>query len=124
LGIDFGSSRESANLAFAKKARPLKKLAKTSERAHEMLFELTWSLNQIDEAITNPELTLDFYRIPADAGAFSPAAIGLFRPSKELLERQFEPSVADLERLTDAALKELLVVLTTVYSHDRPIPPL
>jgi hypothetical protein len=124
LGIEFGSSRESANVAFAKRARPLKKLAKTSERAHTMLFDLTWALNQIDEAITNPDITFDFYRIPADAGAFSPAGTGLFSPPKELLDRQFEPSTSDLESLTDSAVKEILVVLSTLYSHHRVMPPL
>jgi hypothetical protein len=89
-----------------------------------MLFDLTWALNQIDEAIANPDTTFEFYRVPADAGAFSPTANGLFSPPRELLERRYDPADADLESLTDSAVKELLVVLTIMYSQHRPLPPL
>jgi hypothetical protein len=122
LGLEFGSSREAANVAFARRARPLKKLARTNDHARDLLIELTWALNQIDEAITSPETSFDFYRVPADANAFSPAGHGLFSPPPELLDRRYERNGEDVEALTDRALRELLVVMTVVYSQDRPLP--
>jgi hypothetical protein len=124
LGLEFGASREAASLAFAKRARPIKKLAKTNERAHEMLFDLTWALNQIDEAITNPDLSFEFYRVPADAGAFSPTGHGLFSPPPEVLGRKHDSADDDLVSLTDGAIRELLVVLEVMYSQTRPLPSL
>jgi hypothetical protein len=122
LGIEFGSSREFANVAFAKRARPLKKLAKSSDRAHDLLFDLTWALNQIDEAITNPAVTFDFYRVPADASAFSPSGNGLFSPPMALLERQTNSTASDLSKLTECVLQELLTALCVQYSLNQSLP--
>src|ERR1700727_1939597 len=63
LGIPFGSSRARANVAFARKARSLRR---AGAAGHDALTDLTWALQQIDEAIRNPAAALELYRIPAN----------------------------------------------------------
>jgi hypothetical protein len=85
LGLPFGASREEANVAFARKARALRR---AGPEGHEQLTDLTWALNQIDEALANPAAAMHIYRIPADPDAFTASGAGLFAPSPESLPAQ------------------------------------
>ncbi len=80
LGIPFGSSREEANLAFARRA---KRLRGSGDR--RQLTDLTWGFYMIDEAISHPDAAMEIYRIPADPQAFEADGAGVFRPPPELL---------------------------------------
>lgn len=117
LGIEFGASRDEANLAFARRARPLKRSG-----AHDALVELTWALNQIDEAIVRPEIALEFYRVPADPEAFNAASHGLFAPAPELLGRRADTSERDLASLEDLAGREILAAGVMRYAARRRLP--
>ena len=44
LGIPFGSSREQANIAFARRARPLRR---KGPEARTQMTDLTWALNRL-----------------------------------------------------------------------------
>jgi hypothetical protein len=123
LGIEFGASREEANFAFAAKARPLKRRQREDASAHDSLIELTWALNQIDEAITDPDSAIDVYRIPADPLAFEPEGAGLFAPAPVQLERQSTESEADLARLYDSAVRELIVGIVLACTDQSALPP-
>jgi hypothetical protein len=117
LGIEYGAPRDEANLAFARMARPLKR-----SKAQEALLNLTWALNQIDEAIKNPELALDIYRIPADKAAFESEGSGIFAPPPEHLSRRESTPDADLATLEATARRELLARVVTAYATTRPLP--
>lgn len=119
LGIPFGSSREHAQMAFAKRARPLKR---QGDAGRDMLTELTWALNQIDDAIVDPDKALHVYRIPADQGAFEGMGFGLFSPAPERLERQQPPSDGALLELKNRAAQELLLAQLRALAGTIAIP--
>jgi hypothetical protein len=120
LGVDFGTSREAANVAFARKARALRR---AGPEGRERLTELTWALNQIDEALVDPERAIDVYRIPADPDAFDPDGSGLFRPPPERLERRTPGSGEDMATLTWHSTREILIAFCSAYLQFRPPPP-
>lgn len=122
LGIPFGSSRAEANIAFARKARPLRRLG---EAGRDQLTELTWALNQIDEALGHPEAAMEIYRIPADPGAFAAAGTGVLTPPPEPMpRRQDDPAaVAAAEAaLVAAAAHEFLHYLVLLRSGQVALP--
>lgn len=96
LGLPFGASSEAANVAFARKARPLKR---QGDAGHEALVRLTRALNDIVEGLREPDLAIDLYRVPADPTAFEGQGGGVLAPGPELLERRqpaSDPALADL----------------------------
>ena len=70
LGVPFGSPRDVATRAFARKAKGQRR-SRVSESKGE-LTDLTWALNQVSEAIRDPRTALDIYRVPADPNALEP----------------------------------------------------
>jgi hypothetical protein len=105
LRLPFGASRDEANVAFARHARSLRRMGPPGK---DRLVELTWALNQIDEAIADPNSAIDVYRIPADPSAFDPAGLGLFTPPPERMERRSDASGEDARAAIDQAVTELL----------------
>ena len=75
LGVPFGATREQANAAFARRARPLRRLGAAGR---DRMTDLTWALNQIDEAIREPGTALWLYRIPVDPAVLAPSGPGEF----------------------------------------------
>lgn len=61
LGLEFGASREEANIAFARRSKGMHR----DPSKVDLLTDLTWALNQIDEAEGDPEHRIDLYRVPA-----------------------------------------------------------
>ena len=119
LGLPYGASREQANVAFARRARALRRLGAEGKA---QLTELTWALNQIDEAISDPDKELDVYRIPADPDAFEPKAVGLFNPPPERMARTTDPSTHDASPLVSEAVTELLRWEVAVLAAATSIP--
>jgi hypothetical protein len=119
LGLPFGSSREEANIAFARKA---KRLRRAGERGKAELTDLTWALNQIDEVIANPALALEIYRIPADPTAFHSEGVGLFSPPPERMERRTGPSTDETRALVRAWAWEILAEVVVEYGRRRRLP--
>ena len=119
LGLPFGSSRDQANIAFARRAKPYRRRPDSKEK----LVELTWALNQIDEVIKDHQAAIDLYRIPADPDAFDPDGQGVFRPPPEPLERQQPPSGPYLDAFMKQVTNELLASAVSAYSRSCRPPP-
>jgi len=121
LGIPFGSSREDANIAFARKARALRRLG-AAGRAQ--MTDLTWALNQVDEGISHPEAAMEIYRIPADPDAFTVTGDGVLAPPPEILPRRSGPDGTALDRLRATAAVEYLryLVLLRASQIQAPAP--
>jgi hypothetical protein len=121
LGIPFGSSREEANTAFARRARPLRRRG-AAER--DQLTGLTWALNQVDEGIRRPEAAMEIYRIPADPEAFSFEGMGVLRPPPEHLparEGDREQALRSLHRTVfHEYLRYLVLVRGTQVADPEP----
>lgn len=120
LGIPFGSARDVATRAFARKAK-----GRRHQRGPEAsgdLTELTWALNQVEENIRDPRTALHIYRVPADPGALEPRAEGVLRPGPELLPRTTESSQAAWGRLLDAAREEALSVVYHYIASTSALP--
>jgi len=119
LGIPFGSSREEANIAFARKARALRQ-AGAAGRAQ--MTDLTWALNQCDEGLSHPEAAMEIYRIPADPEAFTVTGAGVFAPAPEPLAPVGGDAEAALTQLCDAAAVEYLRYLLLLRADQVQIP--
>lgn len=120
LGIPFGASRDEANIAFARQGRSLRRLG---DEGKERLVALTWALNQIDEAISDPDSAIDIYRIPADPFAFDPEGRGLFTPPPERLDRTTPASNADARDAIERAVIESLTWIAESLASTTPLPP-
>ena len=117
LGIPFGSSREEANLAFARRA---KRLRGSGDR--RQLTDLTWALNMIDEAISHPDAAMEIYRIPADPQAFEADGAGVFRPPPERLGPRPGDTAAAFRSLQARAAQEALRELLRARAAQVPVP--
>jgi hypothetical protein len=120
LGIPFGSSREQANIAFARKARPLRR---QGTAGRDQMTDLTWALNQIDEGISHPEAEMEIYRIPADPDVFTTAGEGVLAPPPEKMPPRRGDREAALDQLQSAAAREYLQYLVLVRAAQIAPPP-
>lgn len=120
LGIPFGSPRDVATRAFARKAKG-KRRSRTAE-AKADLTDLTWALNQASEAILDPRVALDVYRVPADPIALEPAGEGVLRPGPELMPRTTQSSDAEWARLLEAARAEAVAALHEEIASNAAFP--
>lgn len=121
LGIPFGSSRAEANVAFARKAKALRR---GGPDGIDQLTELTWALHQIDEAIRHPAAAMELYRIPADPELFrSHCGEGVLRPPPESLPARPGDRVADLAGLRLRAAHEYLRHLVVNHGSGLQPPP-
>lgn len=116
LGIPFGSSRELALTAFARKSRPLRRAGRGSAA---QLTDLTWALSQVTELIKDPDANLALFRIPSDPDAFSFEGAGVMRPKPETLERRYTNAEGAVRALQQRASQEYLRYLTVLLS-ERP----
>jgi hypothetical protein len=117
LGIPFGASRGEANAAFARKARVLKRGADLDQ-----MTDLTWALQRITVAITDPATAMELYRIPADPEAFQVDGEGLLKPPPEQLPAMDGDAGQALEALRQAAAREYLRYLVTVRAARMSLP--
>lgn len=121
LGIPFGSSRAEANVAFARKAKALRR---SGPDGIDQLTELTWALHEIDEAISHPAAAMELYRIPADPQLFrSHRDEGVLRPPAEPLPARPGDRTADLAELRLRALHEYLRHLVVIHGGGVQPPP-
>jgi hypothetical protein len=118
LGIPFGSSREQANIAFARRSRSLRR---AGDAGRGKLTDLTWALNQIDEAISTPEVALEIYRIPAEQTAFE-GGPGVFSPPPEVLPARPGDRDAAFHSMHQAAAHEYLRYLTAKRAPRLGLP--
>jgi len=121
LGIPFGSTRDEATKAFARRTRPLRRMG---DRAKSELTDLTWALHEIDEAPANPELALTPYRLPADPEAAKVGGTGVFSPGPEQLPIDAEAVQSARLALRMAAAHEYLRYLVRLRGSQlgQPTP--
>lgn len=120
LGIPFGSPRDVATRAFARKAKGGRRRRASEDKGD--LTDLTWALNQVSEGINNPRTVLDVYRVPADPAALEPLGEGVLRPGPELMPRTTASSEAEWARLLDAAREEAIAVLHEEIASTAALP--
>jgi len=120
LGIPFGASRAEANIAFAGKARSLRRRGR---EGIDQLTDLTWALQQIDEAIRNPAAAMELYRIPADPQAFRVNGEGVLQPPPEHLAARPGDRDAALTELQHAAARQYLRHLVALRAARVSVPP-
>jgi hypothetical protein len=118
LGIPFGSSRDAATSAFARRAKRLRRSPDGAER----LTDLTWAMNQIDEVLREPELALNVYRVPADPSALVPTDQGVLRPPPERLRRRTETSQQDHLTVRRRSARELVDHLGRMAARCVAVP--
>lgn len=118
LGIPFGSSRTEANIAFARKSRSLRR---QGDRGRALMTDLTWALNQIDEAIADPETALEVYRIPADPLVFNGGA-GVLAPPPEVLAGRGGDRESAFRRLYETAVHDYLRYLMATRAPVLDLP--
>lgn len=117
LGIPFGASRDVANAAFARRAKRLRR----DPNGAQLLTDLTWALNQVDEVLRHPQLALDVYRVPADPSAFLPNGAGFLNPPPEKLQRRTRTSEVDHAAARVRSSRELLqAIADAVAANCRP----
>lgn len=120
LGIAFGSPRDIATRAFARKAKGQRRARVTESRGD--LTDLTWALNQVAENIRDPRTNLQYYRVPADPSALEPLGDGVLRPGPEPMSRATRSSDAEWGRLLDAARAEAVAVLHAAVAATAQLP--
>jgi hypothetical protein len=118
LGIPFGASREEANIAFARRSRALRR---AGGRGGEAMTDLTWALNQIDEAVADPGAALGLYRIPADPAVFD-GGTGVLAPPPEHLAGRGGDREAEFVRLHAAAAHDYLRYLVAARASRLDLP--
>ncbi len=118
LGIPFGSSRDVATSAFARRAKKLRRAPNGAER----LTDLTWALNQA-EVLDGSTTAVDIYRIPADPTAFEARGTGVLNPAPELLERRTESGSSDRDQFVEAIVTDALREFTLLASRHAALPP-
>lgn len=118
LGVPFGADRDTATDAFALQARGLRHSTDDSE----LLRELTWALNQIDEILKEPHLALEVYRVPADPGALEADATGLLRPPPEPMDRSTDSSDRDVATVLNQARQEFIRHLRQEIADNTQLP--
>ncbi|HEU5026961.1 MAG TPA: hypothetical protein VFV01_18735 [Spirillospora sp.] len=120
LGIPYGASRDAANIAFARRSRALRR---QGLRGGERMTDLTWALNQIDEAETDPGAAVGVYRIPATPAVFE-SGPGVLAPPPEALPGRGGDRDTAFHRLHAAAVHDYLrfLVATAAPRLDLPEP--
>lgn len=118
LGLPFGASADEASRAFARRARGMRRRSDGAEA----LTQLTWALNQIQEAIKDPRTALHIYRVPADPGALEPKEQGVLNPPPECMNRTTYSSERDWAALLDAARKEAHQAVIADLAERSPLP--
>ena len=118
LGVPFGASRYEASVAFADRAKKLRRLPEGTK----ILTDLTWALNQIDEVLRNPSLALHVYRVPADPSALLPVGNGVLNPAPEVLKRRTATKPAHHEEMRQNVGRELLRALALEVASSAGVP--
>lgn len=118
LGLPFGASRDAASRAFALRGRGLRRQPDSAAK----LTQLTWALNQIEEAIKDPRTALHIYRVPADPGSLDPDQSGVLKPQPERMDRETGPSAADWSELVDLTRREVQRALLVDLAAHAQLP--
>lgn len=118
LGVEWGTTPDDAQLAFARRARGLRR----APGGVEALQELTRALNEIDTVAKDPKLAVELYRIPSDPSAFIPPGLGVLRPPPERLARTTPASHDVLASFTESAVAEAVQVLLTSVARSVSLP--
>lgn len=118
LRVEWGTAPDEAQIAFARRARGLRR----APGGVEMLQELTRALNEIDEIAKDPRRAVGVFRIPSDPSAFIPPGLGALRPPPEKMGRHSAESSAELVAFTDAAVEQCVHVRAAGAAANAALP--
>lgn len=104
LGVPFGASGEEARTGFARVSRRLR----NEGGGPYTQVDLTWALHQVEQMITNPDLAIDVYRVPASTSATGVDHEGVFHPAPHPIPRYTTPSRDEWETTRLNALSAAL----------------
>jgi hypothetical protein len=102
LGIDHGADAAEAAAAFARATRRVR----NDPDAPYAIEDITWALHNIEQAETDPEKSLDTFRVPADPSVYLDARLNELLPPPTPLNRTSDPGegrqiVEDQARLAE-----------------------
>jgi hypothetical protein len=119
LGVPYGSPRDVATAAFARRARHLRR----DPSREDELTSLTWALNQVSEELGDPTVVLHVYRVPADPAALEAnLSPGLLNPPPVRLDRRTVASPDDQARALDEALASGVEMALAELIAAAPMP--
>ncbi|MGW3283132.1 hypothetical protein ACWDR3_00640 [Streptomyces sp. NPDC001002] len=119
LGVFYGAGRDEANIAFVRRTRALRRGLTQGDPT-----DLTWALNQIDEAKSDPASRMDVFRVPAFPEAFEGSGPGVFEPGPEQLAARPGDMAGALEELRARAAVEWVKHLVALRrAGTEPIVP-
>lgn len=83
LGLDYGADSIAASKAFARATRRVRR----EENAPYSMEDVTWALHSIEHAESDPDATLDVYRVPADRSVYLASGLEDLLPATIPAER-------------------------------------
>lgn len=106
LGLPYGSSPREATKAFARRSKEVNK----SRSFGYTVEDLTWALNQVEQATQDFEIDVTIYRVPANPSLFDGSpdwdgeSSGFFNPRPVPIKRTTGPvDPEEIEALLDEA---------------------
>lgn len=119
LGVPFGASKDEAGRAFAKATRRIRKHA---DQLYD-LEDLNWALHAIEQRVDDPVLSIDDYRMPANATVYEiPSGEGVLNPSIQSYQRRTPATDAvTLESLRAQVRHEVAASLAAEWRRS-PLP--
>ncbi len=124
LGIPYGVSKKEIRRGFARRSKSVRSGEFNVYRSED----LNWALHRLEEAEQDPEVDLEFYRVPADLrllgkGWDAEGAQGFFNPPPEPLPRATGPLThAERCQLAEIAVSEWLSTLLSPDGEPIRIP--
>lgn len=104
LGLDFGADARTAQAAFARLSRRLRR----DRGGRYGIEDATWALHKIEHADPDPRANLDIYRVPADPAAYDYQPTGgMLSPAPRNLPRQAGPAQDELTGLRAQLVEQL-----------------
>lgn len=103
LGLDYGTGAEDAAAAFAQAVRRIR----SSGAQPYTIEDVTWALHKIEQAETEPDASLDTYRVPADPQVYFNAVLDRGLPPVPLQPASATTGVGRRELASEALLAEI-----------------
>lgn len=130
LGVDYGAPNAAASKAFARASRRLR----NDPDAPVSVEDLTWALQQVEHENTDPESSVDYFRVPADPTAYEVTAtegvmlmpvVPLTRRTGPISEEEMTSLVAEILTTCETTMVNELPLVSTAYGLgiDLGVPP-
>jgi hypothetical protein len=118
LGLPFGATPDEAQVAFARRARGLRR----APGGVDALQQLTRALNEVETIERDPQRALQLYRVPANPAALTPSGLGALRPPPEPMPRISGPSGTARAALELEAVREAAAAVAAEVAAAAHLP--